>query len=79
MRRAEPVHALYEQGRVHHVGSFGDLESEMTTWVPPGHPDSSSWSPNRLDALVWAITELDVASSVPVTVWEPPPIVRPTR
>lgn len=56
--RAEPVVALYEQGRVHHVGTFGDLESEMTTWVPPERPNGSSWSPNRLDALVWAITEL---------------------
>lgn len=52
--RAEPVVALYEQGRIHHIGSFGDLESEMTTWEPL----VSSWSPNRLDALVWAITEL---------------------
>lgn len=51
--RAEPVVALYEQGRIHHVGTFGDLESEMTTWT-----QDSSWSPNRLDALVWAITEL---------------------
>lgn len=51
--RAEPIVALYEQGRVHHVGTFGDLESEMTTWTP-----DSSWSPNRLDALVWALTEL---------------------
>lgn len=51
--RAEPVVALYEQGRIHHIGTFGDLESEMTTWTP-----DASWSPNRLDALVWAITEL---------------------
>lgn len=56
--RAEPVLALYEQGRVHHVGTFGDLESEMTTWVPPGQDNASGWSPNRLDALVWAIAEL---------------------
>lgn len=52
--RAEPISALYEQGRVHHVGMFADLESELTTWVP----GSSTWSPNRLDALVWACTEL---------------------
>ena len=52
--RAEPVVALYEQGRVHHVGTFGDLESELTTW----RPKVDSWSPNRLDALVWAVTEL---------------------
>jgi len=52
--RAEPVKSLYEQGRVHHVGTFGELEAEMVQWIP----DESSWSPNRLDALVWAITEL---------------------
>ena len=52
--RAEPVAALYEQGRVHHVGQFALLEDEMCQWVPgEGMP-----SPNRLDALVWAITEL---------------------
>ena len=52
-RRAEPVVALYEQRRVHHVGVFPALESELTTWVP-----EDNWSPNRLDALVWAVTEL---------------------
>lgn len=52
--RAEPVSALYEQGRVHHVGNFADLEDELCTWVQgEGMP-----SPNRLDALVWALTEL---------------------
>lgn len=55
VRRAEPVHALYEQGRIHHTETFGDLESEMTTWTP-----DEAWSPNRLDALVWAVTELEV-------------------
>jgi hypothetical protein len=50
--RAEPVSALYEQGRVHHVGKFYDLEDEMTTY------DGKGKSPNRLDALVWAITYL---------------------
>ncbi len=39
--------------RVHHVGHFAELESEMTTWVP-----GVSWSPNRLDALVWGVTEV---------------------
>lgn len=52
--RAEPVQALYEQGRVHHVGTFGAMEDEMTTWVPEEGMDS----PNRLDALVYAITDL---------------------
>jgi len=53
--RAEPVVALYEQTRVfHRIGSnLADLEDEMLTWVP-GHGDS----PNRVDALVWAITDL---------------------
>jgi len=52
--RAEPILALYEQGRVHHIGIFAPLESEMVTWVEA----TSDWSPNRLDALVWAISEL---------------------
>ena len=52
--RAEPVSVLYTKGRVKHVGVFGALELEMCGWVPnAGHP-----SPNRLDALVWALTEL---------------------
>lgn len=51
--RAEPVSALYEQGRVHHVGAFPVLEDQMCTFVP-----SAKTSPDRLDALVWAITSL---------------------
>jgi len=51
--RAEPIAALYERGIVHHVGDFPLLEAEMCTWVP-GDPRS----PNRIDALVWALTEL---------------------
>jgi phage terminase large subunit-like protein len=51
--RAEPVAALYEQGRVHHVGDLGDLEDQMTSWTP-----DAAGSPDRLDALVWAITAL---------------------
>lgn len=52
--RAEPVAALYEQGRVHHAGAFPDLEDQMCGWTPQG----SQHSPDRLDALVWAVTEL---------------------
>ena len=52
--RAEPISALYEQGRVHHVGEFAELEFQMRNWTP-----ESGWSPDRLDALVWAITELE--------------------
>jgi len=54
--RAEPVSALYEQGRVHHVGFFPDLEDQLCEWVP------GDTSPDRLDALVWAITELMLES-----------------
>jgi phage terminase large subunit-like protein len=53
--RAEPIVALYEKGEVHHVGAFPTLEDELCMWAP-GAP-----SPNRLDALVWAITELMAA------------------
>ena len=54
MTRAEPVSALYEQGRVHHVGVFGPLEDQLT-----GYDGSrGSASPDRLDALCWAIHEL---------------------
>jgi phage terminase large subunit-like protein len=56
--RAEPVSAVYEQGRVHHAGTLARLEDELCEWVP----DESSWSPNRLDALVWACTELGLAA-----------------
>lgn len=52
--RAEPVAALYEKGRVHHVGRFGQLEDQMRNYR--GLDNESS--PDRMDALVWAITEL---------------------
>ena len=51
--RAEPIAALYEQGRVHHVGHLRDLETQMITWSP-----SEDESPDRVDALVWAITAM---------------------
>jgi phage terminase large subunit-like protein len=52
--RAEPIAALYEQNRVHHVGTFAELESQMTEWSPA----EKSYSPDSLDAAVWALTEL---------------------
>jgi len=52
--RAEPVVSLYEQNKMHHVGLFADLEEEMTGWAP----DLGLSSPDRMDALVWAATEL---------------------
>ena len=51
--RAEPVAALYEQKRVFHVRPFVDLEDQLCTWVP-----GEGESPDRLDALVWGLTEL---------------------
>lgn len=54
--RAEPVSALYEQGRVHHVGDFTDLEDQMTNFTASGYVGEGS--PDRADALVWALTEL---------------------
>jgi phage terminase large subunit-like protein len=54
--RAEPVAALYEQGRVSHVGCFPQLEDEMADFGADGL--SNGRSPDRLDALVWAITSL---------------------
>ena len=61
--RAEPIAALYEQGKVHHVGEFPELESELTTWVP-----TDSDSPDRLDSLVWGLTEL--SGSGTASVWD---------
>jgi len=58
--RAEPVSALYEQGRIHHVGFFPELEDQLCEWVP------GDTSPDRLDALVWAITELMLGEEEPV-------------
>ena len=52
--RAEPVAALYERGLVHHVGRFGQLEDQMRTY----QGRDTEKSPDRMDALVWALTEL---------------------
>lgn len=63
-RRAEPIVALYEQGKVHHVGTLVNLEQQMTTWREGlGMP-----SPDRMDALVWGATELIGARSKKVFV-----------
>ena len=58
--RAEPIAAMYEQGRVYHVrglenviGKLDQLEDELTSWLP-----GDNWSPNRLDALVWVVSDL---------------------
>ncbi|MBV8971970.1 MAG: DNA-packaging protein [Sphingomonadaceae bacterium] len=56
--RAEPVAALYEQGRVAHVGMFAALEDQMCGLIAGGGYAGPGRSPDRADALVWALTEL---------------------
>lgn len=51
--RAEPVSIAYSKGLIHHLGNFPELENEMLYWIP----GKSSNSPNRLDALIWALTD----------------------
>ena len=60
--RAEPLAAPYERGDVHHVGVYADLERQMTTYDPQ---DRSAASPDRMDALVWALTELMIDNRRP--------------
>lgn len=63
--RAEPIASLYEQGRIRHVGQFPDLESQMTQMTTAGFQGDGS--PDRVDALVWAMSELfpDMVDTVP--------------
>ncbi len=56
--RAEPISALYEQGRVHHVGAFPRLEDQMCAFTVDFNRSEMGYSPDRVDALVWALTEL---------------------
>ncbi len=59
--RAEPVAMLYEQGRVRHFGAMPELEDEMCAFTADGR--AHGHSPDRLDALVWALTELKLTRS----------------
>ena len=54
--RADPVSMLYQQHKVHHVGAFPKMEDEMCSWAP------GDKSPNRLDALVWTLSELMITT-----------------
>lgn len=63
--RAEPISALYEQGRVSHVGEFPDLEDQMFNFTAGGYLGDGS--PDRADALVWALTELMTKSPASTT------------
>jgi predicted phage terminase large subunit-like protein len=56
--RAEPVAALYEQGRIRHVGAFPQLEDQMCGFTADFDRKAAGYSPDRVDALVWALTEL---------------------
>lgn len=56
--RAEPISALYEQGRVHHVGDFPKLEDQLCAFTADFDRSTAGYSPDRLDAMVWALTEL---------------------
>ena len=51
--RAEPIVSLYERGKVKHLAGLHEVENEMLTWIP-----GAGKSPNRIDALVYALTEL---------------------
>lgn len=63
-RRAEPVAALYEQGRVHHVGTHEHLENQLCEMTVDFDPTVMGYSPDRLDACVWALTELMLTEPV---------------
>jgi phage terminase large subunit-like protein len=68
--RAEPIAALYEQGRVFHRGPFDALEDEMAAFTSNFDRAKAGFSPGRVDALVWAITDLMVQPMAGFGVWE---------
>lgn len=74
--RAEPFSALYEQGKIRHVGQFAELEDELTGFTTNGYVGDNS--PNRADALIWALAELFPGLVAPPRVERepvaPPPI-----
>ena len=68
--RAEPIAALYEQGRVHHVGAHPELETQLSLFTNAGYEGEDS--PDRADALIWALTELfpEMIETAPVKIPE---------
>ena len=64
--RAEPVAALYEQGRVGHVGDLARLEEELLGMGEAGRSSGGGGSPDRADALVWAVTDLLIDGGGPM-------------
>ncbi len=71
--RAEPISALYEQKRIHHVGKFDDLEDQQCSFLPEG----SGESPDRVDALVWCFTFLMFEEKEEVLIYYDPVKIRP--
>ena len=67
--RAEPIAALYEQSRVHHVGPFNDLEDQMCEFTTDFNKATMGYSPDRVDALVWALTELMLVPKPPKPIY----------
>lgn len=61
--RAEPISALYAQGRVHHVGTLARLEDQMCEFTSDFDKKTAGYSPDRVDALVWALTDLSMGRS----------------
>ena len=68
--RAEPVAALYEAGRVRHVGMFAKLEDQLCGLMAGGGYEGPGRSPDRADALVWALTELMLGEARRPRVWQ---------
>lgn len=66
--RAEPISALYEQHKVHHVGPLSKLEDQMCSFTSDFDRARAGYSPDRVDALVWALTELIGDNSTPLTI-----------
>jgi phage terminase large subunit-like protein len=66
--RAEPIAALYEQRKVHHVGNFATMEDQMCGFTSDFDRSRAGYSPDRVDALVWSLTELIARPRVPVAV-----------
>ena len=56
--RAEPLAATYQQGRVHHIGTVRQLQDQMTNFTSDIDRAAAGYSPDRVDALVWAFSEL---------------------
>jgi phage terminase large subunit-like protein len=63
--RAEPIAALYEQEKVHHAGTFPELEDQLCAFTSGFDRSSAGYSPDRLDALVWCLSELMTKAAVP--------------